>query len=100
MRVASSEPNSCRAFRPRRLAAQAAGQPAQPGHLQRLCFDHQLCQLLTDMAFAPGRFLTTGKLFRQFQKTGELGCVVAAAGADTGFTLQGAYTLTADDFRL
>ena len=70
-----------RAFRPRRFAAQPAGQPTQPCHLQRLDVDRQLRELLADMALASGRLLATGELLCEFGEAGDLGGVVAAASA-------------------
>ena len=82
MRSASSEPNSFedRAFRPRRLAAQPPRQPAQPRDLQGFDIDHELRQLLADVALVPGRLLPARKLLGEFGKAGDLGRVVAPAG--------------------
>ena len=68
-----------RAFGSRRLAAQPAGQSAQPRHLQRLHVDRQLGQLLADMALAPGRLLTVRELLRQLGEAGDLRRMVAPA---------------------
>src|SRR6266404_204819 len=70
-----------RPFWARRLATQPAGQPAQPGHLQCFDIDHQLRQLLADMALAPGRLLTAREVFCQLRQASDLRGMIAPACA-------------------
>src|SRR6185312_1095822 len=81
LRQLGAEQLEDRAFRSRRLAAQAPAEAPESRHLERLRVDRELGDHLADMGLVPGRLLTVRERLGDLDEAGDLRGMVAAAGA-------------------